>query len=57
MNGVNYIIIDEFSVIGQRMMRWIDRRLRQSSGLMEERFGRFSVILVGNIAQLPPVSK
>ena len=53
--GVKYIIIDEFSVIGQKMLGWIDRRLRQASGLMDETFGGFSLILVGDIAQLPPV--
>ena len=51
-----YIIIDEFSVIGQKMLGWIDRRLRQASGALDETFGGFSVIIVGDIAQLPPVS-
>ena len=53
--STKYIIIDEFSVIGQTMLGWIDRRLRQASGLMNETFGGFSLILVGDTAQLPPV--
>lgn len=55
-SGIKYLIIDEFSVIGQNMLGWIDRRLRQASGLLDEIFGGFSVILVGDLAQLPPVS-
>ena len=50
-----YIIIDEYSVMGQKMFGWIDRRLRPVSGLMDTLFGGFPIILVGDIAQLPPV--
>ena len=53
---VKYLIIDEFSVIGQRMLGWIDRRLREASSLKTTVFGGFSVIFVGDFAQLPPVS-
>ena len=43
MKEIKYIIIDEFSVIGQQMMGWIDRHLRQASGLMDTTFwGIFS---------------
>ncbi|XP_066929609.1 uncharacterized protein [Clytia hemisphaerica] len=55
MLGVEYLIIDEFSVVGQRMLGWIDSRCRQATGKMERLFGGISVILVGDIAQLPPV--
>jgi len=50
------VIIDEYSVIGQRMMGCIDSRCRQATGLLNEPFGRLSLILTGDIAQLPPVS-
>lgn len=56
MSHVKYLIIDEFSVIGQKLLGWIDRRLRQASGLMNKTFGGYNVILVGDIAQLPPVA-
>ena len=49
------IIIDEFSVIGQKMLSWIDSRCRQGKALEHLPFGGISVILVGDIAQLPPV--
>ena len=54
--NVRYIVIDEFSVIGQKMFGWIDRRLRQASGLTDVLFGGYSLILVGDLAKLPPVS-
>ena len=56
MAHIRYLIIDEFSVIGQRTLEWIDRKLQQASGLKDEIFGGYSVILFGDFAQLPPVS-
>ena len=55
MEGVEYIVIDEFSTVGQRMLGWIDSRCRQATGKKELLFGGISIILVGDIAQLPPV--
>ena len=37
------------------MLRWIDRRCRQGTGRFDLPFGGISVILVGDIVQLPPV--
>jgi hypothetical protein len=37
------------------MFGWIDRRLRQATGLTAIPFGGISIVLVGDIAQLPPV--
>ena len=48
-----YLIIDEFSVITQKMFGWIDRRYMQAAGLTSFLFGNLSVIFVGDIAQLP----
>ena len=39
MANISYLIIDEVSVIGQRMLRSIARRLRQASGLKDETSG------------------
>ncbi len=49
------IVIDEISMCDQEEFYWIDRRLRQCSGQMDKLFGGFSVILLGDFAQLPPV--
>jgi len=54
--GVKYIIIDEFSVIAQKMLGWVGKRCRQDTCQMEALFGSLSVILVGDINQLPLVS-
>ncbi|CAB3988330.1 ATP-dependent DNA helicase PIF1 [Paramuricea clavata] len=51
-----YIIIDEYSMLGQTAMGWIDRRCRQATGLKDILFGGKSIILIGDPAQLPPVA-
>jgi len=38
--------MDEFSVIGQKMLGWIDRRCRQAKACEDLPFGGISVILV-----------
>lgn len=55
LTAVKYIIIDEYSVIGQNLLGWIDKRCRQGTGDSDKPFGGISIILVGDIAQLPPV--
>jgi len=53
--NVDYIIIDEYSMLGQSTFGWIDRRCRQATGLKQQLFGGKSIILIGDPAQLPPV--
>ena len=53
---VAYIIIDEYSMLGQRALGWIDRRCREATGKGSVLFGGISIILVGDPAQLPPVA-
>ena len=56
MNMVHYIIIDEKSMVGRRMLGLIDTRLRQIfSEKKNEPFGGRSIILFGDFGQLPPV--
>lgn len=52
---VKYIVIDEYSMLGQTTLGWIDRRCRQSTGKKEQLFGGKSIILIGDPEQLPPV--
>ena len=54
--GVEYLIIDEFSVISQKTFSWINRRCKQATGCFETPFGGLNVILVGDLGQLPPVN-
>ena len=56
LNGVKYLILDEFSVIGQNMFGWINRRCKQATGCSTVPFGGMSIILVGDIGQLPSIS-
>ena len=49
------MIIDEYSFVGQSLFGWIDSRCRQATGNCDEPFGGLSIILFGDIAQLPPV--
>ena len=51
----DYIVIDEYSMTGQKTLGWIDRRCRQSTGRKSELFGGKSIILTGDPHQLPPV--
>ena len=55
LNSVNYLIIDEYSFVGQSLFGWIDSPCRQATGKAEQLFRGFSIILFGDIAQLPPV--
>ena len=55
MKNKFYLIIDEMSMLGQRMMAWVDKRLCQATGQLDIPFGGVSVILFGDFAQLPPV--
>ena len=56
LKEISYILIDEYSMLGQSMLGWIDKRCRQATGLTDELFGGKSIILVGDPGQLPPVS-
>ena len=55
LKDINYLIIDKVSMLGQNMMAWVDKRLRQATTHLEVPFGGMSVILIGDFAQLPPV--
>ena len=55
MQNVQYVIIDEMSMIGHRTLALIDRRLRQATAKLNEPMGGLSVILFGDFGQLPPV--
>uniref|UniRef100_A0A8D9E244 ATP-dependent DNA helicase n=1 Tax=Cacopsylla melanoneura TaxID=428564 RepID=A0A8D9E244_9HEMI len=48
------LIIDEVSMVGGRVFQRVDTRLRQIMG-KNQSFGGVSVILVGDLNQLPPV--
>ena len=49
------IIIDEVSMLGKKMLMYIDKRLKEGSGKQDEPFGGFNIIFVGDFQQLPPI--
>ena len=54
--GVDYIIIDEMSMVGRKLFGQVDRRLRQAfPHRSEEMLGGCSLPLFGDWGQLPPV--
>ncbi|KAK3931974.1 ATP-dependent DNA helicase, partial [Frankliniella fusca] len=54
MENVQFLVCDEYSMIGAAMLRFIDLRCRQGKGI-DEIFGGLYVYLFGDIRQLPPV--
>ena len=54
--GVEYIIIDEMSMVGRKMFGQIDHRLRQAfPQCADQVLGGRSCLLIGDFGQLPPV--
>ena len=56
LNEVDYIIIDEYSMLGQLAFGWIDKRCKQATGYNNKVLGGKSLILTGDPGQLPPVA-
>ena len=55
ISGKQYLITDEMSLLGQRTLAWVDKRLRQATGKLNDPLGGISVMLLGDFAQLLPV--
>lgn len=55
LHHLEYLFIDEISMIGCKAMHLIDRRLRQAKHRPHDLFGGINVIFVGDMKQLPPV--
>ena len=56
VDNIGYIIIDEYSMLGQVTFGWIDKRCKQATGYNDKVFGGKSLILTGDPGQLPPVA-
>lgn len=57
LEGVEYVFLDEVSMIGCRDLHNISSRLACAFGDPECPFGGLSVILAGDFAQLPPINQ
>ena len=56
LHHIDYIIIDEYSMLGQNSFGWVDKRCKQATARTDQVFGGKSLILVGDPGQLPPVA-
>ena len=56
VSNIGYIVIDEYSMLGQVTFGWIDKRCKQATGYNDKVFGGKSLILNGDPGQLPPVA-
>ena len=54
-SGKQYLITDEMSMLGQRTLAWVDKRIQQATGKLNKPLGGISLMLLGDFAQLPPV--
>ncbi len=56
LNDIDYIIIDEYSMLGQVTFGQTDKRCKQATSSNDRVFGGKSLILTGDSGQLPPVA-
>lgn len=56
LRNIDYIITDEYSMLGQKTLAWVDKRCRQATGLTDKLFGGKSIMFVGDPGQLPLVA-
>ena len=52
---MKHVVIDEMPMMGQRTFGYVDLRLRQAMGELNEFFVSLSIILMGDFGQLPPI--
>ncbi|XP_071153640.1 uncharacterized protein [Mytilus edulis] len=57
LQNLQILIIDEISMVGQRVLLYISERLRQIKQSGNALFGNICVIAVGDFYQLPPVKQ
>ena len=55
LEGKSFLIVDEMSMIGHKMLSSLDNRSCAGTGKVDIPFGGMSVILMGDFGQLPPV--
>ncbi|KAK3929809.1 ATP-dependent DNA helicase [Frankliniella fusca] len=55
MEDVRFIFIHEFSMIGCRLLGFLEKRLREAKPRCDEPFGGLFVYLIGDVRQLPSV--
>jgi len=56
-NDIQFLIIDEISMVSYQMLSMIDSRLRQLKNKENELFGGINILLFGDLLQLPPIRR
>ena len=51
---VEFVIVDEVSMLSNKNFKWLNSRLRGLTGKLDP-FGGIHILLVGDLYQLPPV--
>ena len=57
LDAIILVIIDEISMMSKKILHQIYKQLLQASGNVSDAFGGFTVVLVGDFQQLPPVEE
>ncbi|XP_071150937.1 uncharacterized protein, partial [Mytilus edulis] len=57
LQNLHILIIDEISMVGQRVLLYVSERLRQIKQSGNALFGNICVVAVGDFYQLPPVKQ
>ena len=57
LESLKFIIIDEVSMVGNKMLAKIDQRLKEITGNTNIHFGGVSILFLGDFNQLRPVKK
>ena len=56
VSNIEYIITDEYSMLGQVTFGWIDKHCKQATSYNDKVFSGKSLILTGDPGQLPPLA-
>ena len=56
LKGTDAVVLDEFSMLSQSQWSYVNRRLSQANPRSDEFFGGMNLVMVGDLAQLPPVT-
>ena len=51
LEGKRFLIVDEMSMIGHKMLSWLNNRLRAGTGRQDIPSGGMSIILMGDFGQ------
>jgi len=57
LNGTDYVLLDELSMLGAQDLFTVSKHLCLATGIHNKPFGGLNIIFTGDFAQLPPVNQ